>query len=122
MILLVLIMVISNCTVVFGADDRTSGSSSDNGVTWSYTPREDSSAGNQKDVYANFTALESGTGTYSVDIIGGNTMNTLAAVKNSETWRAGFEQVGNNIYLRIIGDTQPNSRISWILNVKTTAV
>lgn len=60
--------------------------------------------------------------TYSVDIIGGNTMNTLAAVKNSETWRAGFEQVGNNIYLRIIGDTQPNSRISWILNIKTTAV
>lgn len=61
-------------------------------------------------------------GTYSVDIVGGNTQNTLAAVTNSETWRAKFEQVGNNIYLRITGDTQPNSRISWILNVKTTAV
>lgn len=61
-------------------------------------------------------------GTYTVDIIGGNTMNTLAAVKNSTNWRAGFEQVGNNIYLRIIGDTQPNSHISWVLNIKTTAV
>lgn len=71
-ILLVLIMVISNCTVVFGADDITKGSSSNNGVTWDYTSREDSSAGNQKDVYANFTALESGTGKYSVDITWGS--------------------------------------------------
>lgn len=61
-------------------------------------------------------------GTYTVDLVGGNTMNTLAKTNGADGWSSYFEVVGNNVYLRVKGDTQPNSRISWILNIKITAV
>lgn len=70
-ILFVLIMVISNCTVVFG-EDKVTGTYSDE-TGWSYSQTGDgSTTSNSKDVYANFTALESGAGIYSVDITWGS--------------------------------------------------